>query len=521
MSEPRLVAKGLTKTFGGTAVLKDVDLTVGAGEVHGLIGQNGSGKSTLIKLLSGFHKPDAGEIRIDGEELRLPADPKQLQEHNVSFVHQDLGLVPTLSVAENVRVGRFSVGRLTRRVDWRKERAAVSETFARLEVDIPLDAPVSEFSTSQKAVIALARALQGYEPGRGVIVLDESTQVLPRETLPEFYAMIRELSAEGTSFIVVSHRLDEIMRMTDRVTVLRDGLVVAEAEALNVAETSSADLAKAMLGASLGATDMRTVIPAAPTVEEAGAAAAFDDVRGGTVDGVSFAARPGEVLGITGLTDSGVGDLPYLICGATPAAGGSVKLADGRSLDLAGADVRELLDAGILLVPADRSGAGVAMTVSALDNLTLTTMGAQRGAWISRRRQQGEFDAMAEELDIRPRRSDMALARFSGGNQQKILLGKWLLRDPSVLVLHEPTQAVDVGARRDLLLALRRRAQRGAAVVICSVEPEDLAQVCDRVLVLGAGRVHAEVTDGLGTETLGERIWEAGMAPAAPAGAAG
>ncbi|MFT3866417.1 MAG: sugar ABC transporter ATP-binding protein [Solirubrobacterales bacterium] len=509
MSEPRLVAKGLSKTFGGTAVLTDVDLTVGAGEVHGLIGQNGSGKSTLIKLLSGFHTPDAGEVTVDGEQLHLPADPKQLQEHGVSFVHQDLGLVPSLSVAENVRVGRFRVGRLSRRVDWRHERAAVAETFERLRVDIPLEAPVSEFTTSQRAVIALARALQGYRPGHGVIVLDESTQALPRETLPEFYAMIRELSAEGTSFIVVSHRLDEIMRMTDRVTVLRDGRVVAEAQALNIAETSTADLAKAMLGATLEAADMREVVPAAP-VEEGGAAAVFSEVRGGYVEDVSFAVRPGEVLGITGLTDSGVGDLPYLICGAKPAAGGSVKLADGRRLDLAGADVRELLDAGILLVPADRAGAGVAMTVSALDNLTLATIGEQRGAWISRRRQQAEFDRMAEELDIRPRSSEMALARFSGGNQQKILLGKWLLRDPRLLVLHEPTQAVDVGARRDLLLALRKRAQRGAAVVICSVEPEDLAQVCDRVLVLGGGRVHGEVKDGLTAEAIGERIWEAG-----------
>ncbi len=502
----RLLVKGLTASFGGTVVLRDADLAVQPGEVHGLIGQNGSGKSTLIKLLSGFYHPDRGEVFVDGQELRLPANPAQLQEYGVSFVHQDLGLVSTLSVTENVRVGRFEVGRWTRRVDWRNERRAVAETLERLRADIPLDSSVALLSTSQKAVLALARALQGYQPGRGCIVLDESTQVLPRETLPEFYAMIRELSAEGTSFLVVSHRLDEIMRMTDRVTVLRDGAVVRAS--LDIKHTSPNDLARSMLGASLGQIDMRADHPAVV----GGRAAQFSSVSGLRVHDVEFVANAGEVLGITGLTDSGVGELPYLISGAKRAHAGRARIGSGRELDLHGETLQQMLDAGVLLVPADRNGAGLAMPISVLDNITLSTFGSHPWYWISRKRQRADFKEAAEDLDIRPRRSDILTARLSGGNQQKVLLGKWLLREPTVLVLHEPTQAVDVGARRDLLMALRRRAEQGAAVVICSVEPEDLAQICDRVLVLGRGRVHCELTDDLSAKTIAERIWEAGTA---------
>jgi ribose transport system ATP-binding protein len=504
----RLLVRGLTASFGGTVVLDDAHLVVQPGEVHGLIGQNGSGKSTLIKLLSGFYRPDRGEVFVDGHQLRLPANPKQLQQYGVSFVHQDLGLVPTLSVAENVRVGRFTVGRWTRRVNWRKERQAVTETLERLRAEIPLDASVGLLSTSQKAVLALARALQGYQPGRGCIILDESTQVLPRETLPEFYAMIRELSAEGTAFLVVSHRLDEIMRMTDRVTVLRDGAVVQSS--LDIAGTSSGGLANAMLGANLGDADIRVAHPAAG----AGIAAEFTALRGANVHDVSFAVKAGEVLGVTGLTDSGVGELPYLISGAKRARSGTVRLAAGVELDLSHEVLREMLDAGVLLVPADRGGAGLAMPISVLDNITLSTLDSHPWRWISRKRQRADFKAIAEDLDIRPRRSDIVTARLSGGNQQKVLLGKWLLREPSVLVLHEPAQAVDVGARRDLLTALRRRAQQGAAIVICSVEPEDLSQVCDRVLVLGGGRLRYELNDDLAVKTIAGRIWDAGTSPA-------
>jgi ribose transport system ATP-binding protein len=506
----RLLIRGLTKSFGGTVVLRDADMRVEPGEVHGLIGQNGSGKSTLVKLLSGFLVPDRGEVFVDGEELRMPPSPTQLQQFGVAFVHQDFGLVPTLSVTENVRVGRFSVGRFSRRVNWRRERQAVRRTFERLSVDIALDTPVRLLSTAQRAVLALARALQGYEPGRGCIILDEATQALPRETLPEFYSMIREFSSEGTAFIVVSHRLDEIMRMTDHVTVLRDGVVVAPS--LEISKTSPHALASAMLGASLETVDMKASYP-----EHAGALAAeFTGLSGRIVNDVSFAVRAGEVLGVTGLTDSGVGELPYVISGATRAARGVVRLASGVELDLSSDTVGELLAEDVLLVPADRIGAGLALSISAVDNLTLSTLGSYRGAWVSRRRQRAAFDAMVGELDIRPRRPDLAVARYSGGNQQKVLLGKCLLHEPSLLVLHEPTQAVDVGARHDLLVSLRRRAQAGAAIVIASVEHEDLAQVCDRVLVLGGGRIRCELVDDLRAETIAARIWEAGTSMQEP-----
>ena len=490
----RLDLRGVSKSFGRVKVLDAVSLNVAPGEVHGLIGQNGSGKTTLIKLLSGFHTPDAAEFSVDGEVISWPVDPRQLHACGVSFVHQDLGLVGSLSVVENARVGLFSRRRWSKRVDWDRERQLVRQTLDRLNSAIDPDTPVAALAAPDRAVVALVRALQNHQPGRGCIVIDEATQALPRETLPKFYEMIRDLAEGGASVVVVSHRLAEIMEITDRVTVLRDGRVVA-ADVVT-AQTSQRELSRLLMGRDSEHSPLQPLLPA-----QAGEPAIqARSLHGRFVRDCELTVRSGEVVGVIGATESGYEELPYLLGGAV--AGSGQVIAGGRTLRPGEDPVRDFVAAGIVLVPGDRAGEGLALPVSVLDNLSLPSLPDHSGFWVSRKWQLAAFAAAAADLGIKPPRPDLAAGQLSGGNQQKLLLAKWLLREPAVLITHEPTQAVDVGARRDILSAIRRAAQRGAAVLVSSVEADDLAQVCDRVLILADGRIAGELTGDLAAESI-------------------
>jgi ribose transport system ATP-binding protein len=491
----RLDLRDVSKSFGRVMVLDAVSLNVAPGEVHGLIGQNGSGKTTLIKLLSGFHTPDAAEFGVDGQVIPWPVDPRQLRACGLSFVHQDLGLVDSLSVVENARVGLFSQRRWTKRVDWDRERQLVRQTLDRLNSDIDPDTPVAALAATDRAVVALVRALQSHRPGQGCIVIDEATRALPRETLPRFYEMIRDLSAEGASVVVVSHRLKEIMELTDRVTVLRDGRVAAAG--VVTADTSAQELTRLLLGRDSEHAPLQPLMPT-----QAGAAAIeVRSLAGRYLRDCSLSIGAGEVVGVIGATESGYEELPYALGGAVSAASGEVTVA-GRTLRPGADSLREFVAAGVALVPGDRASEGLALSVSVLENLSLPTLGEHTAFWLSRKWQVSAFESMADELGIVPRRPEMTAGRLSGGNQQKVLLAKWLLRQPAVLVMHEPTQAVDVGARRDILTAIRRVAQRGSAVLVCSIEADDLAQVCDRVLVMADGRVVRELAGELAAESI-------------------
>lgn len=490
----RLELNGVTKSFAGVKVLDDVSLHVAPGEIHGLIGQNGSGKSTLIKLLSGFHTPDRAEFQVDGQLVGWPVDPRQIRDFGLSFVHQDLGLVGSLSVVENVRVGLYSQHRWSRRVDWDHERRQARQSLERMRSSIDPDTPVSALSAPDRAVVALVRALQSHQPGRGCIVIDEATQALPRETLPKFYEMIRELVAGGASVVVVSHRLTEIMEITDRVTVLRDGRVAAA----NVVtkETTARELSRLLLGRDSEHAPLQPSMPG--SAGSAGIQAR--GLHGRFLRDCEVTVRAGEVVGVIGATESGYEELPYVLGGVAPATGEVI--AGERTLAPGTDSVREFVAAGIVLVPGDRAADGLALPVSVLDNLSLPNLPSHSAFWVSRRWQLDAFETVATDLGITPRLPGLAAGQLSGGNQQKLLLAKWLLRDPAVLIAHEPTQAVDVGARRDILTAIRRVAQRGGAVLVCSAEADDLAQVCDRVLIMADGRVVMAINGVLDGESI-------------------
>jgi len=475
---PRLEVRSLSKTFGTVQVLTDVELTVGGGEVHGLAGQNGSGKSTLIKILTGLYTPDPGaEYRVDGAPMRLPVRWPEVHAAGVSVVHQDLGLLDQLTVAENICVGGFPTTGLIRHIDRKQRDRLAARTLERLGVEIEPSALVGSLSAAERAEVAIARAMRDHAAGTGLIILDESTRALSGDDLVRMHAMLRRVTTDGSAAIMVSHNLTELMAVTDRMTILRDGLLAGDG--LPTQDLSEADIARRMLGGQLeetraGATGLRR--PAAPAIT-------VSALSGRRARDVEFDLAAGEVLGITGLPGNGYEEIPYLLTGAQKAISGAVRTTTHR-VELSRAGVAGCLRAGLVLVPERRERDGLAFELSMRDNISLPRLRHRGRPWfVSRGWQLSEAESAIDTLGIKPRTPLTLIKELSGGNQQKVLLAKWLTMGPKVLVLHEPTQAVDVGARRDILHALRRAADSGVAVVLVSSEAEDLVAVCDRVLI--------------------------------------
>jgi len=503
----RLTVDHLSMTFGANRVLRDVALDVRPGEIHGLIGQNGSGKSTLAKILTGLYTPDPGaQVAVDGVELRLPIRPDESRAAGVAVVHQSLGLVDDASVLENMRVGRLRGSRFLRRIDWRAERLEAEATFERLGRSVRLDAPVRSLREDERATVAIARALQDVTPGNGLIIFDESTRALGRRSLEHFFQILDEIVATGTGVLLITHRLEEIVDAADRVTVLRDGAVVEGGR--EVAGMDEADLTALMLGRNLEDLDHRgaaQIPPGTVPVHVQG-------VTGLRVQDVSFDVAPGEVVGLTGLGGSGYDDVPYLISGVTPAQAGWVTLPDS-SFHLQGLSPADAIDAGVVLVPEGREHAGLAMSMSVAENTNFpqTSRASASLRPVDRAGERARVDFWMEQLDVRPRAPQALVKTLSGGNQQKVLMAKWLATSPRLLVLHEPTQAVDVGARHTIVEAVRRAAaEYGCAVLVAGSDENELALLCDRVLVFGDGRIRQELSGRLTPDEIVHAIYSNG-----------
>jgi ribose transport system ATP-binding protein len=497
----RLSVRALTKTFGSARVLTDVELTVRPGEVHGLAGQNGSGKSTLIKIVTGLYTPDAGaQFEVDGEPVRLPVRWPEVHAAGISVVHQDLGLLDQLTVAENICIGGFPTTRLGRISRGRRDELA-ARTLDRLGVPLTPGRLVGTLTAAQRAEVAIARAMRDHTPGSGLIILDESTRALSGADLEHIHQLLRRIAADGSSALMVSHSLPELIAVTHRVTVLRDGRVVGAG--LPTPGLSEQELARRMLGSTVEAVaprENRPVVPATPSTatttttsatsstpatRTSPAAVTVTGLTGPKLAEVSFTVAPGEILGITGLPGSGYEQLPYLVTGAQPATGGQLVTRTGK-VALARGSVAACLRAGVVLVPERRDRDGLAFELNVRDNISLPKLTRNGRPWfVARRWQQDDADAAVKTLGIRPSTPSILVKQLSGGNQQKVLLAKWLTVGPDLLVLHEPTQAVDIGARTDILHALQRAANTGVAVLLVSSEPEDLVATCDRILVYG------------------------------------
>jgi ribose transport system ATP-binding protein len=496
--KPRLATRNVSKSFGPFRALSGVDLEVAPGELHALVGQNGSGKSTLVKILTGYHAPDPGsEMYVDGEAVALPISAVESRRHGLSVVHQSLGLVPERTVTENLRVGRFRAAKFSRRVNWRQERSAAAATLERLGSSISPSALVADLSAEDRATVAIGRALQDHRPGRGLIVFDEATRALTRCSLDRFYEQVRGVIREGASVLMISHRMEEVLERSDRVSVVRDGrLVLAGARTADLDET---ELVRVVLG--------RTLVAAA---REAGDGrprrrAVTVQVRGlttPTMHAADLDVHEGEILGVTGLTGSGYEDIPYALAGASQGNRGTL-LVDGRKWDLARSDVRELMQGGIALIPEDRAVQGLAAGLSVFQNITVPRVATTgKKWWTGRKWQRDEVTEFIERLGIKPPDPRATISTLSGGNQQKVLLAKWVASAPRLLLLHEPTQAVDVGARHDIVRALRQLAAGGTCLVVAASDPQELSFLCDRVLVVRDGMIAAELEGDLSQDTI-------------------
>jgi ribose transport system ATP-binding protein len=481
----------LSKTFGGAKALDDVTLTVLPGEVHGLLGQNGSGKSTLIKILAGYHDPEPGaELTIFGRPARLPLLPGEFRKLGLAFVHQQLGLMPTLSVVENLRIGELAT-RDNWRLSWARERRRAREVFARFGLAIDPDERIADLPQVERALVAIVRAFEDIRESRvkrggaGILILDEPTPFLPRAGIDRLFDLVRQIAREGASVLFVSHDVDEVMEITNRATVLRDGRV---AGTLVTADSTPADFVEMIIGRR-----MRPFAPRDRDLSDQSAEVTISGLTGGSLRNVAITLRRGEALGLTGLIGSGFDEALSLLFGATRAEGGRLMIG-GADYDLTAMTPTMARAAGIALLPADRLGASGVGRLSVSHNATLPVIDSfMRGLWLDRRAVARRAMELCKAYDVRPADPTLNLEDLSGGNQQKVLLAKWLQTKPALLMLDEPTQGVDVGARQQVYEALDAAAKQGASILCASTDAEQLAAICHRVLIFSRGRIAHEL----------------------------
>jgi ribose transport system ATP-binding protein len=503
---PVLALHGLSKSFGGAQALDNVDLTILPGEVHGLLGENGSGKSTLIKVLNGFHAPDSGTLEIAGEPVALPLPPGQFRELGLSFVHQDLGLILELSVLENLRVGEL-IAQRGAWIGWRNERRRARETFARYGLELDPSAPVSSITPTERALLAIVRAVEGIRSAQsdrhldhGLLVLDEPTVFLPADGTQQLFGIVREIVSSGdASVLFVSHDLDEVREVTDRVTVLRDGRLQGT---VNTSETSEPQLVEMIIGRRLESLALPSQQLAGHDVE-----LSVRGLCGGSLEDIDFDIRRGEILGFTGLAGSGFEDIPYLLFGAQAGRAGTLS-AQGITFDLTQMTPDRAVRNGFVLLPADRQRDGSVPGLPVGDNVMLQVLPSYKGPMGLRRRQLNKrAQGLLNEFDVRPPDPSATYEELSGGNQQKAMLAKWLQTEPKFIFLHEPTQGVDVGARAQIFSMLGDAARDGASVLCASSDYEQLAAVCDRVIVIARGRLAREISTDVTKERIAEQVY--------------
>ncbi|MCW2701466.1 MAG: Monosaccharide-transporting ATPase [Blastococcus sp.] len=497
--QPLLELRGLTKSFGGALALDDVELTVLPGEVHGLLGENGSGKSTLIKVLAGYHTPDAGALTVNGVDVPLPLPPGESRALGLEFVHQDLGLVPSLSVAENLFMGYISRPWIRFLLSLSRAEKDAERIFAQYGLTLDPHAMVESIRPVERALLAIVRALEGLRRSAGhgpnLLVLDEPTVFLPQHEVALLFAFVRQIAGSGSSVLFVSHDLDEVRQITDRITVLRDGRV---AGSRGTAETSPAELVRLIIGHELAA-----MAPAGQQhVEDRKVVL---EVRGLTtrwLQDVSFDLHAGEVLGLTGLVGSGYEDVAYALFGAVPATAGGVRFGD-RAVDATALTPRGAMALGMALVPGDRQRNGSIPSLSAAENINLLVLDRHfSGMRLHQRGLEDNARSLMTTFDVRPLQPNLEYGSFSGGNQQKAMMAKWQQIAPTVLLLHEPTQGVDVGARQQIWTMIRD-ATASSSTICASSDYEQLAAICDRVGVVARGRLVGFLS---GEEVTKERI---------------
>lgn len=494
-----LCLEGVSKSFGANVVLRDVSLQVRAGEVHALVGENGSGKSTLIKILSGYHKADTvSKAAVGGVDVRLPLSRVTASKVGLGFVHQDLGLLESASVTENLLLGRYDT-KFAWRIPWAAQHRRTAEILDQfgLEDVHPTDL-ISSLSGAQRAMVAVARAVQALHRSAtptegtvttGLLVVDEVTAYLPDDAVRQVLATFRRTADLGLGVLFVTHRLEEVFGSADRVTVLRDGAVAASCELANVTRPQLVSL---MIGKALDEDKPKGPGPG-PSDRRTEAVVKVRELSFGEVERVDFSVRYGEVVGLTGLVGTGFEAIPYALYGATRADG--YLMIGARTLALRELTPRQALDAGVALIPAGRLLRGAVGAATIAENMCLITANQLwRLSFRGPRHEAARAKQLIDRFGIRPAYPDAPIGRLSGGNQQKAIIAKWLSSQADLFIIHEPTQGVDVGAKGEILRAIRNLGEAGKAVLVASADQVDLARVCDRVIVLRDGGIHSELS---------------------------
>jgi ABC-type sugar transport system ATPase subunit len=483
---PLLSARSISKSFPGVQALREVDFDLYAGQVHGLVGENGAGKSTLMKVFAGIVQPDQGEVRLRDAPTSIP-DPAHAQRLGIALVHQETNLFRDLSVAENIFASSQPTRGPLRVTDKRSASSGARALVGQLGFDLDPDSLVGALSLGQRQIVEIAKALA---LDSQILILDEPTAVLSPADTEKLFALLRRLKSRGLGIVYISHRLEELFTIADVVTVLRDGHRVGEVE---VGSTSPRQLIRMMVGRDLeelyGASQGAIGEPVLE-VENLTVPGRFEDV--------SFSVRAGEIVGLAGLIGAGRTEIALAIFGSPPAESGTVRV-NGR--EVCARDARQAIRAGIAYVSEERRERSLFLEMSVRENLAVTSLRRLSRSWvIDRIAEHALADNLIGRLSIRTPTRNQIVRNLSGGNQQKVALGKWLAHEPRVLIVDEPTRGVDVGAKLEIYQILRALAGRGVAVVVISSELPEILGLADRVLVMHRGQLVGEMRGADATE---------------------
>ncbi|GBD19410.1 Ribose import ATP-binding protein RbsA [bacterium HR27] len=487
MTVPVLEARDICKRFPGVVALDRVSLQVFPGEILAVVGENGAGKSTLMKILSGALQPDEGEILLAGQPVRF-ADPRQALAHGIGIIYQELSVIEALSVGENLFLGRLPQrSGIPGTVDWPRVWREASQILERVGAPIDPQRPVRELSTAQKQLVEIARALS---QDVRVLILDEPTSSLSLQETERLFAILRGLRAQGVAIIYISHRLEEVFALADRVTVLRDGQVVGT---LPIAEATRDGLIRMMVGRDLSAY-YRTVrsSPGAPRLE------VRKLVRAGVLHDVNLTVHAGEIVGLAGLVGAGRTELARCLFGVDPIDSGEIRI-DGKTVAIR--NPQDAVRHGIVLVPEDRKLQGLVLILSVRENIALPVLSRlAHFGFPSRREEERLATSFVERLRIRTPSIEQRVLNLSGGNQQKVVLARALATNPRVLILDEPTRGIDVGAKAEVHALIAELAEAGMGILLISSELPEVLSMSHRVLVMSGGRIVAEFSREEATE---------------------
>jgi ribose transport system ATP-binding protein len=485
VTPPLLEMVGIVKRFVGVVALGGVSLALSPGEVLALMGENGAGKSTLMKILSGVHAPDAGEIKVDGASMQFDS-VGAAKRAGIALIHQELMLAPNLDIASNLFLGNElgsprageRRGSLLRPVPRARLREEAERLLERVGLRLPASTPVSRLTAGQMQLCEVAKALG---QSARILIMDEPTSSLTSGESEQLFSIIRQLRSEGIGIIYISHRMDEVLMLADRITVLRDGRHVRD---MARAEATHDEIVAAMVGRQLSG----QYFPVRTQRERGRAVLEVDQLRvQGAAGGVSFSAYPGEVLGFAGLVGSGRTELMQTLFGATPALSGTLRL-DGDAFRPS--SPREAIDRGVYLAPEDRKRHGLVLPLSIAENTSLPSIGAHAPmGWLDRGRERRLAEAEMKRLGIKAKSIGQKVLNLSGGNQQKVVLGKWLAMSPRVLILDEPTRGIDVGAKAEIYRHMAALADLGVCIIMVSSDMEEILGMSDRVLVMHERRL--------------------------------